>query len=301
MGESGSREELASRYQAQVDLLEVCERDVLRLLGTGCSLRTVGRHLALSDSTIRVYVREIKRKLQLHSLEALRDRAVSLRDVLWVGAEEAAPAHPQHFSHQSRWLPDLKLSVSGPLGAACRIELKCKSLRDVADYLRDCPEQPGPAPDDPSVVIRHRKGTLGAKQALLVALAIEAGRTDLQLIVACYELRVVGESAHSRPATLPLAVCHLRYRSHEFQIAEPGAGSLLFAQPMSTVCVNPGQFATERVELYQKMAFDWCRALDLKPNAFARLRAEQLRRTERRSVFEDLLGYRLPPNCRRRT
>ncbi len=283
-------------FDSQADSLEVSERDVLRLLGTGCSLTSVSRHLALSESTVQAYVREIKRKLRLNSLDALRDHAVLLHDFMGAGADALATARPQHLPHQSRWLPDVKLSAGGPLGSACRRELNCRSLRDAADFLRDCPSPSGAAPDDPGAVIRHRTGTLAAKQALLVALALEAGREDVQLIVACYELRVVDDSTHTRPATLPMAVCHIRYRSHDLQIAEPCAGSLLCSRPMSTVCVDPGRLASERVRMYQTMAIDWCRALDLKPNYFARLRAEQLRQTERRAVFEDLLGHQLPRN-----
>lgn len=296
MGENGRRNPSASTCTAQVDLLELCERDVLRLLATGCSIRTVGRRLALSDGTVQSYVRKIERKLQVHSLDALRDRGAMLRGLLGDGDDGVATTRPQHLPHQSRWLPDIKVSAVAPLGSACRRELNCKSLRDVADFLTDCARQPGPAPDDPGAVIRHRTGTIGAKQALLAMLAMEVGREDVQLIVACYELQVPGKTTNARPATLPLAVCHLRWRSREIQIAEPGGGSLIIDRPIFSVSASPGRLPAERVQLYRKMALDWCRALDIKPNAFARMRAEQLRRIERRSVFEDLLGHRLPPN-----
>ncbi len=267
---------------------------MLHLLGTGCSLRDVGRRLVLSSTTVKAHVRELRSKLHLPSVEALRERAVAICETL--DPREPAPnqARPLHLPHQSRWLPDIALNVAGPLGCACRRTLNCRSLRDVADYLRDCSEQPGPAPDNPTALLIHHVGTLGAKQALLAALAAECGRDDVQLVVACYAFEVSRETENSdRPITLPLAVCHLRWRSRDIQIAEPGAGSLLFEKAVSVVRVDPQRLATERVQVYRRWAADWCRALDLNPLDFGRLRAVQLRKAERKAVFEDLLGHSL--------
>jgi hypothetical protein len=93
-----------------------------------------------------------------------------------------------------------------------------------------------------------------------------------------------------------LVVCYLRCRAREVQIAEPGAGSMLYSKALSTVRVDPFMMAGERVKLYQSFATDWCRALDVAPPDFAQRRAEQLRLAPRRSVIEDLLGHRLPPD-----
>ena len=221
-------------------------------------------------------------------------RAVALCETLDPHELEPEQARPLHLPHQSRWLPDIMLSVTGPLGYACRRTFNCRSHRDVADYLRDCPEQPGLSPDDPVALIRHHAGTLGAKQALLAALAAECGRDDVQLVIACYALDVTrANRSPDRSITLPLAVCHLRWRARDVQITEPGAGSLLFEGAVSVVRVSPQQLATERVQMYKKWAVDWCRALDLNPIEFSRLREAQLRRVERPAVFEDLLGHSL--------
>lgn len=252
----------------------------------------MGRHLELSHTAIGSRAQQLRRKLQLPSMEALRIHA----------AAQAAPAraHAPRLSRmrlysQSRWLPDVALRTSAPLGSACRQAFNGRTLRDVADFLRDCGQNPGPLPDDPGAVVMHATGTLGAKQALLAALAAECGRNDVQLIVACHELEVSdNNAAGNRLPTLPMAVCYLRCGARGIQIAALGAGSVLHDKAVSAMRVDPFGLANERVRLYQKFAVDWCRALDMSPAEFARYRAEQLRRPERRSVFEDLLGYHLP-------
>jgi hypothetical protein len=119
----------------------------------------------------------------------------------------------------------------------------------------------------------------------------------VQLVVACHELEISsGSASEERRATLPLAACYLRCGTRELQIAEPGAGSVLVDKALSSECVDPQRLARVRMRLYQRFALDWCRALDLSPVTFARLRATQLRQAERHSVFEDLLGHGLPPS-----
>ena len=283
-------------YAEQVALLSSMEREVLHVLGTGKSLRTVARHLALSDAVVSAHVRELQKKLHLTSMGAVREHAAALRDLLGVRAA-TTQVRPHPLQHQSRWLPNIRLSATMPLCSACRRAFNCQTLRDVADYLRDCSEQPGPLPDDPTAIIDHRAGTIGAKQALLAALAAECGRKDVHLLVACHELEIPsGSSTCARPTTLPMAVCYLRCQAREVQIAAPGGASMLRDRAVSVIRVEPRQLARERVHIYQRFAVDWCRALDLSPRDFARLRAEQLGRAERRSLFEDLLGHRLAPN-----
>lgn len=282
---------------APVVHLSVTEREVLHLLGTGCSLQSVGRRLVLSSTTVKAHVRELQRKLRVPTTEALRGRAAALCETLDPHEPEPEQARPLHLPHQSRWLPDVVLSPNGPLGCACRQTFNCRSLRDVADYVRDCPENPGPVPDDPHSLLILHAGTLGAKHALLAALAAECGRDDVQLVIACYALEVArGSGSPGWQVTLPLAVCHLRWRSRDVQIAEPGAGSLLFERAVSVVRVNPVGLAAARVQIYKRWAIDWCRALDLNPVAFARLRSAQLQQAERLAVFEDLLGHSLSAN-----
>jgi hypothetical protein len=212
-------------------------------------------------------------------------------------AADASSAIALRLCHQSRWLPDVALNITAPFGARCRRECNSRTLRDVADYLHECGGQPGPAPDDPVAVVMLRTGTIGAKQALLAALAAECGRDDVRLIVACHELEVHSNvEIAGRRLTLPLAVCYLQCRSRIVQIAASCARSIVLSKAIAAVRIDPLRLPSERVRLYQTFATDWCRALDMNPADFARLRAEQLHRAERRSLFEDLLGYQIPPD-----
>lgn len=198
--------------------------------------------------------------------------------------------------HQSRWLPEVTLSCTGPMGVACRRAGNCQTLRDVADMLREYGEEPGPAPDDPGTLLTHQTGTLGAKQALLAALAAECRRDDVQLILACHEFELPGDVPDGdRPPTLPLVVCYLRCRSRDVQITNTESSSVLHSKAVSSVRVEPQALAQERVQQYQRFAADWCRVLDVSAAKFARRRSDQLRKAARRSIVEDLLGYGLPP------
>ena len=198
--------------------------------------------------------------------------------------------------HQSRWLPDVSISCTGPMGVACRRAGNCHTLRDVADMLREYGEEPGPSPDDPGALLTHRTGTLGAKQALLAGLAAECRRVDVQLILACHEFELPGEVPDGgRPPTLPLVVCYLRCRSRNVQITDAESASILHSKAVSSVRVEPQALAQERVQQYQRFAADWCRVLDVSAAKFARRRSNQLRKAARRSIVEDLLGYALPP------
>lgn len=201
------------------------------------------------------------------------------------------------IQRQSRWLPDLNLSSAGPLGEVCRRTFGCRTLRDVADVLREFDDLPNPSPDDPAALLTHLTGTLGAKQALLAALAAESGCEDVQLILACYELHPPSRASSAKPpGTLPLVVCHLRCRARDVQISKAGAGSIIQGNPLSTTRVEPMTMSVERLRLYKSFAAEWCEALEVAPGDFASLRAHQLVGAERRSVIEDLLGYQLSPD-----
>jgi hypothetical protein len=214
-----------------------------------------------------------------------------------VSAQDTESRETVRIQHQSRWLPDVGLSLTGSFGRSWRQAFNCRSLRDVADVLRECGDQPGPSPDDPAAVLSQGTGTLGAKQAVLAALAKECGRSDVQLIVACHEFELrAPPGVGGRRITLPLAACYLRCRAREVQITEERSMSILRGKAVSVVRVEPRALAAERLRLYQNFATDWCRALDLAPVDFARLRTEQLGLAERQSVVEDMLGHRLPPD-----
>lgn len=211
------------------------------------------------------------------------------RDVL------ATPEVAQ-FQRQSRWLPDVALSHAHPFGIACRRIFDACTLRDVADSMRDCDSLPNPQPDDVTSLLIHLSGTLGAKQALLAALAAECSRTDVQLMLACHELALQTTiEPGGRPAVLPIVVCYLRCHSRDIQISDAASGSFRHSRALSAVSVAPRMLADERIKAYQSFAADWCRALDIEPEEFTRLRAHALRTESKPAVIEDLLGHRLPP------
>jgi hypothetical protein len=209
--------------------------------------------------------------------------------------------------HEGRLLPNLPLNPRGPYGSACRARFDGRSLREAAEYVCECGADPGPAPDDLAGLFTGHTGTIGAKQALLAALAAELGRKDVQLTVACCEMRLPemssarrdpavqrSDSAIRRPDTLPLAVVWLRHRGRRLQIVEPRHASLQTLNLVTEVTVEPAQLVAERVDLYETFAADWCRALEVHPAEFARLRAWQLRLAADTSLFEDLMGHALP-------
>jgi hypothetical protein len=214
-----------------------------------------------------------------------------------------APQTVRTMRHEPRLLPNVALNPRGPYGAACRARFDGRSLREAAEYVRDCDTAAGHTPDEPAGLLANQTGTIGAKQALLAALAAEIGRKDVQLIVACCEMQLPDiivparvESSLRRPDTLPLAVCWLRYRGRRLQIVEPAQASLQTVKLVTELAVRPEQLAAERVRLYKAFAADWCRALEVIPSEFARLRTRQLRLSTNSSVFEDLLGYALAPD-----
>lgn len=277
---------------AQDKALSQEERAVLVLLMQGVSRRTVGRRLALSDASVSAYRRELMRKFAVSTITDLAARgAVPIASDVNVLASQGTA----QLQRQSRWLPNAALSLTRPIGAACRRIFHAHSLRDVADALRDCADRPNPVPDDLSALLTHLSGTLGAKQALLAALAAECGHPEVQLMLACHELQVPGASEPGgRHLRLPIVVCFLRCRAREIQISRAETGSVLYGRALSAMSVEPSSLAGERVKVYQSFAADWCRALDIEPEDFAQRRAQVLRSQAPRAVIEDLLGYLLP-------
>jgi hypothetical protein len=203
--------------------------------------------------------------------------------------------------HEARLLPNVSLNPRGRYGAVCRARFDGRTLREAAEYVFECDTGSGPSPDDLQALLTGHTGTIGAKQALLAALARESGRDDVELVVACCEMQlpelapIRGESVlQRRPSTLPLAVCWLRHRGRRLQIVEPRHASLLTVNLVTEVAVLPEKLAPERVRLYQAFAVDWCRALEIHASEFARLRAWQLDKSADTGLFEDLMGYGLP-------
>jgi len=202
--------------------------------------------------------------------------------------------------HEGRLLPNVSLDPRGRYGAACRARFDGRTLREAAEYVCECDTGPGRTPDDLHALLTGHTGTIGAKQALLAALAKEAGRDDVELVVACCEMQLPemgplrSESIPRHPRTLPLAVCWLRHRGRRLQMVEPRHASLHTANLVTEVTVAPEQLASQRVRLYKTFAADWCRALETQAGEFARLRAWQLGKSAGTSLFEDLMGYGLP-------
>ncbi len=202
--------------------------------------------------------------------------------------------------HEGRLLPNVSLDPRGRYGAAGRARFDGRTLREAAEYVCECDTGPGRTPDDLHALLTGHTGTIGAKQALLAALAKEAGRDDVELVVACCEMQLPemgplrSESIPRHPRTLPLAVCWLRHRGRRLQMVEPRHASLHTVNLVTEVTVPPEQLASERVRLYETFAADWCRALETPAGEFARLRAWQLGKSAGTSLFEDLMGYSLP-------
>ena len=202
--------------------------------------------------------------------------------------------------HEGRLLPNVALEPRGRFGAVCRTRFDGRTLREAAEYVCECDTGPGQAPDDLQALLTGHVGTIGAKQALVAALAKEAGRDDVELVVACCELQLPeleplrNGSSLRRPHSLPLAVCWLRHRGRRLQLVEPRHASLQTVNLVTEVAVPPEQLASERVRLYKTFAADWCRALEIHADEFARVRAWQLGKSVGTSLFEDLLGYSLP-------
>jgi hypothetical protein len=202
--------------------------------------------------------------------------------------------------HEGRLLPNVPLDPRGRYGALCRTRFDGRTLREAAEYVCECDTGPGQAPDDLEALLTGHIGTIGAKQALVAALAKEAGRDDVELVVACCELPLPeleplrNGSIQRRPPSLPLAVCWLRYRGRRLQMVEPRHASLHTVMFVTEVAVSPPHLALERLRLYKTFAADWCRALEIHAGEFARLRAWQLGKAVGTSLFEDLLGHSLP-------
>jgi len=199
--------------------------------------------------------------------------------------------------HEGRLLPNVSLDPRGRYGAACRARFDGRTLREAAEYVCECDTGPGRTPDDLHALLTGHTGTIGAKQALLAALAKEAGRDDVELVVACCEMQLPEMGplrSESIPRTLPLAVCWLRHRGRRLQIVEPRHASLHTGNLITEVPVPAEHLALERVRLYKTFAEDWCRALEIHASEFARLRAWQLGSSAGTSLFEDLMGYGLP-------
>ena len=272
------------------------QHEVCSMLREGFSLSEIARRLRISESTLDVHRLELLRKFDLHSTVELRKLTV----VLFPHCAPRASAAPM-IRHEASFLPKMALNPHRAFSAACRAGFDGRTLREVADYVRDCDSVPGLASDAFPGVITQHTGTIGAKQALLAALAQENGRRDVQLMVACCEMQVpyldhehldlAGQRCHK----FPLAVCWLCFKGRRLQIVEAKQASLQTVELVTEMPVRPEQLAAERIRLYQTFAADWCRALEVDPSDFARLRASLLTMSAGTSIFEDLLGYALPP------
>jgi len=203
--------------------------------------------------------------------------------------------------HERHAIPDIPIAGSRPYGAACASRFGARTLRDAVDFVCGCDSQPGPKPDDIHSLLTYGTGTIGAKQALLVALAIEQEYEGMELIVACCELRLPSSSSRQdsglrRLNTLPMAVCWIRVQDRRLQIFERTGRPMHSVNPITECPVRPEQLSVQRIGLYRTFAADWCRALEADPLEFARLRAWQLRASPGTATYENLLGYGLSPS-----
>ena len=277
------------------------QTEVLQLLGAGLSTRDIAERLTVSTRTIGEHCAGLRERFNLATTEQLRTHArLSAAD----DSDGGLPGIPHPTTillrRQSRFLPHAALKISGRLGVRCRAApCDLRFLRDVADYMLDFDAAPGRRPDSLDDVLAQQGGTLGAKQALIAALAHECGLNEVRLTIACGEVavsRVPGLEAlfgDRLTNTLPLAVCYLRVRNRRLQISDFGSGSQMTEPPNSETDVDPFGLAERRVSLYREFAADWCRVFEWAPQDFARLRAFALRTAPSPAIYEDLLGYTL--------
>lgn len=280
------------------------QTEVVQLLGAGLSTRDIAERLTVSTRTISEHCAELCERLNLATTGQLRSHARFAYVHGYDGGSTpvSRPTAPL-LRRQSRFLPHAALNITGRLGSACRAApCNLRFLRDVADYMLGFDAAPGGRPDCLDDVLAQQGGTLGAKQALLAALAQECARDEVQLIVACGELTVTSAPGleplfiEHPTRTLPLAICYVRCRNRRLQICDFDSGSQMTAPPDSETTVDPVDLAGRRLSLYREFAADWCRAFDLAPQEFARLRAHALRTAPTPAVYEDLMGHALDPN-----
>src|SRR5271165_3707395 len=144
------------------------QHEVCSMLSRGFSLGETARRLRISESTLDRYRLELLRRFDLHSTVELRLLTTSLFPTGTLRTSTALM-----IRHEVSHLPNVVLDPRGVLGAACRARFDGRTLREAADYLCECESVPGSAADAfPEVITRHT-GTIGAKQALLAALAAE--------------------------------------------------------------------------------------------------------------------------------
>lgn len=192
----------------------------------------------------------------------------------------------------SRWVLDRPLPLKSTLCTAFRRAFEVNSLREAAEVLRDCPLSDDASPDDPYGVIRHRGGTIGARQALLALLAAECELANVQLVLSCHEGAVTTLTAPDGSVlAIPIVVCHLKIKGRSVQIAEPGYRSTPVGAPVFVQTVQPHTMARERVALFQQFSADWCRALELSAKGFREKRKQCLIASKDTALFEDLLGH----------
>jgi len=60
-------------------MLTLREADVLRLLSAGCTYRKIGNSLGISEHTVTSHIKNMYRKLDVHTAAAAVMRAVELR------------------------------------------------------------------------------------------------------------------------------------------------------------------------------------------------------------------------------
>ena len=75
----GRRRKKKRRAMAPLVRLTSRETDVLRLLARGCSYSQVGDQLGISLHTVTSHIKNVYRKLEVHSARAAVWRAVELR------------------------------------------------------------------------------------------------------------------------------------------------------------------------------------------------------------------------------
>jgi len=121
-------------------------------------------------------------------------------------------------------LSDFGILGPGVLSHAARSR-GCRRFAEMAEWVRQLPYGRVRDSSDIVAVLEERRGTCSSKHRFLVALAHECGHTEIQLVLALYEMSEgntpgVGSVLQAEGLTaIPEARCHLACWGRRFDFA----------------------------------------------------------------------------------
>jgi len=182
------------------------------------------------------------------------------RDVSAAGADSSLQA------------PDFLISGAGPLSRAARSR-GCRRFTEVAEVVRALPYGRVQDSEDVLAVLKEGKGTCSSKHRFLVALAHECGHTEVQLVLALYEMSekntpVVGNVLRvEQLSAIPEAHCYLTYGGWRFDFTGLAAAA---ASPFESLIeervVSPTDLASTKLAYHRHAIELWARAHGIDPD-----------------------------------